>query len=717
MHHAQPTEQTDSLLIELFTEELPPKALPQLEKAFAQGIIHVLQNKHLLDQHPQFESFATPRRLAVLIHHVPAQAAPQTFKERLMPVHIGLDEAGHMTEPLKKRLEAKGLGHLKVSDLVREQHGKQEFLFAMGTAAGATLTDSIQEAIDYSLNHLPIPKVMRYQLADGQTSVRFVRPAHGLMVLWGQERLPAQALGLESQAHTFGHRFMSEGPIAIDHAKHYESTLLKEGKVVASFTARKQQIADQLHTLCQHYDAVLSPYEQDGEVEALLDEVTALVEHPTVYVGSFDPEFLDVPAECLILAMRLHQRYFPLFDAQTKQLTHRFLIVSNMHLHDPTNIIEGNERVVRPRLADARFFYETDRQIPLHERVDSLHHSVYHNQLGSQYERVQRLRRLSTYIAQQLGANEQLADRAALLAKADLNTQMVGEFPELQGIIGSYYAAADGEPAEVCTALKQQYALRIQQPVDQAHLIAAILFIAERVDTLVGIWGIGLAPTGERDPYALRRAALGLISAYEQLQAGGFFQAHQLEITHLLDFAAQGYAAGVLADGTVQAVKQFIYERYRNALVQTIERSIVEAVLSTYPPLEQVPARIAACQEFAQRPEADSLAALNKRIGNILQKAPQTSLSLEPKLLKEPAEIQLAECVQQLAPQAQAECDALNFAASLSIMTQAKEAVDKFFDEVMVMDEDLTLRHNRFALLSELHRAMNLTADISKLAE
>jgi len=717
MHHAQHNKSNQSLLVELLTEELPPMALPKLGQAFAEGIIHVLKQKHLLGAEPNFEVFATPRRLAVLINDVPAQAPEQDFKERLMPVHVGIQD-GQMSEPLRKRLESKGWGHLQLEDLVREQSGKQEFLFAVGTAAGATLADSIQEALDYTLSHLPIPKVMRYQLSDGQTSVRFVRPAHGLVVLWGDEVLAAEVLGLSSGRSTDGHRFMSTEPIEIAQADDYERTLLEQGKVIASFAKRRARIAEQLQAQCQAHQALLSPQEKDPEVDTLLDEVTALVEHPTVYEGSFDPEFLALPAECLTLAMRLHQRYFPLFSAQDKSLTHRFLIVSNMQLDDPSNIIEGNERVVRPRLADARFFYETDRQTPLHKRVDDLQHSVYHNKLGSQFDRVQRLRRLSTHIADLLGADTKQADRAALLAKADLNTLMVGEFPELQGIIGAYYAAAEGEPASVCTALRNQYALRLTQPVDAAHLVAAVLFIAERVDTLVGIWGIGLAPTGERDPYALRRAALGLISAYEQLQAGGYFSTHKLDLKELLQYAAAGFAAGTLADNTVDEVQAFIYERYRNALLNKTPRGVIEAVLSKHPPLEQVPARIQACLAFAQRPEANSLAAANRRITNILQRAQdELPTEIDTALLQAPAEQALAECVHKLAPQAQAHFEALNFTDSLSTMAQAQAAVDTFFDEVMVMDDNLDLRRNRLALLAQLHQVMNLTADIAKLAE
>ena len=712
MTNALPTE--ESLLVELLTEELPPKALPKMGQAFAQGILHVLGQKQLIEPDAKYEVFATPRRLAVLVHEVRAQAPEQQFKERLMPVNVGIDEQNQMTAPLKKRLESKGLAHLTLNDLKREQHGKQEFLFAVGSAAGATLEQSIQEAIEYAVEHLPIPKVMRYQLDDG-SSVRFVRPAHGLVALWGPEVLPASVLGLQSGRQTKGHRFMSSGAIELEHAADYERSLLEQGAVVASFEQRKAQIAEQLQTQCQQLQATLG---DDAEVEPLLDEVTALVEHPTVYVGRFDPEFLEIPHECLILAMRLHQRYFPLFDPRTNKLTSEFLIVSNMQPEDPTNIIEGNQRVVHPRLADARFFYETDRQTQLQTRVTNLQQSVYHNQLGTQYDRIQRLQRLSGHIADLLDADVTQAKRAAFLAKADLNTLMVGEFPELQGIIGAYYAQAEGESPAVCTALRTQYALRLTEPVDEAHLIAALLFIAERVDTLVGIWGVGLAPTGERDPYALRRAALGLISAYEQLQAGGYFEQHELDIHALLQFAAAGFTPGVLAPETVGEVTRFIYERYRNALIsQQIPRSIVEAVLSLQPPLQQVPARISACQQFAQRPEADSLAEVNKRIGNILQRAQVAEPQLDPALLQLPAELGLAQTLQELSPQAQAQFEARDFTGSLSTMAQAKEAVDKFFDEVMVMDEDPALRQNRLALLAELHHSMNLTADISKLAK
>lgn len=451
-----------SLLVELQTEELPPKALEKMGQAFADGVANVLSQRHLLQGDSTITAYATPRRLAVHITHVAQQAADQPFSEKLMPTKVGIDADGNMTAPLQKRLDSKGLGHLSLADLEIKSDGKQDYLYANGMATGAKLADVINEAIDYAVTHLPIPKVMRYQLNDGITSVRFVRPAHGLVVLWGEDVLDAQTLGLTSGRTTLGHRFMCEGPLNITSADSYEQQLEQQGWVIPSFAKRRENIRQQLQQACEQHQATLG---DDPEVPALLDEVTALVEHPTVYKGEFDPVFLEIPSECLILTMRLNQRYFPLFDPNTHALTHRFLIVSNMQVEDPSHIIEGNQRVILPRLADARFFFETDRKQPLVDRVPSLENSVYHNKLGSQRVRVERLRRLAVHIAEQLGADTQLADRAALLAKADLNTLMVGEFPELQGIMGAYYAQADGEHEHVVNALRHQYEHRIHAPL------------------------------------------------------------------------------------------------------------------------------------------------------------------------------------------------------------------------------------------------------------
>ncbi|WP_300648032.1 glycine--tRNA ligase subunit beta [Paenalcaligenes sp.] len=702
-----------SLLVELQTEELPPKALEKMGQAFADGVANVLSQRHLLQGDSTITAYATPRRLAVHITHVAQQAADQPFSEKLMPTKVGIDADGNITAPLQKRLDSKGLGHLSLADLEIKSDGKQDYLYANGMATGAKLVDVINEAIDYAVTHLPIPKVMRYQLNDGITSVRFVRPAHGLVVLWGEDVLDAQTLGLTSGRTTLGHRFMCEGPLNITSADSYEQQLEQQGWVIPSFAKRRENIRQQLQQACEQHQATLG---DDPEVPALLDEVTALVEHPTVYKGEFDPVFLEIPSECLILTMRLNQRYFPLFDPNTHALTHRFLIVSNMQVEDPSHIIEGNQRVILPRLADARFFFETDRKQSLVDRVPSLENSVYHNKLGSQRVRVERLRRLAVHIAEQLGADTQLADRAALLAKADLNTLMVGEFPELQGIMGAYYAQADGEHEHVVNALRHQYEHRIHAPVSADSLIATTLFLAERAETLIGIWGIGLAPTGERDPYALRRAALGLISAFEQLNQGGYLTHSRLDLRELLTFSAAGFDTAVLAENTVEEVINFIYERYRNQLVQNHDRKVVEAVLALQPPLQQVNARINACVAFAQRPEAESLAAANKRISNLLQRNTEAGTPLDPNLLTEPAEQALAATIRELAPVAQQQFEQGDFSASLATLAAAKEPVDRFFNDVMVMAEDMAVRNNRLALLRQLHQSMNQVADLSLLA-
>ena len=707
---------TRPLLVELLTEELPPKALQKLGRAFAEGLRGVLEKKHLLGASCRVVDYATPRRLAVLLDAVLAQAPEEHYSEKLMPAKVGLTDSGEATPALAKKLAGKGLQHLQPADLVRESDGKQDYLYANGVAPGALLANGLQEALDTAISSLPIPKVMRYQLADGVTSVKFVRPAHGLLALWGADVIPVQALGLQAGRHTMGHRFMGSQSIDLADATSYESRLLDDGMVVPSFAARRDDILKQLDQHAARLNATLG---NDPEVEALLDEVTALVEHPTVYAGQFDPRFLEVPPECLILTMRLNQKYFPLFDPGTGKLTHRFLIVSNMRVEDPANIVEGNERVVRPRLADAQFFFEQDRKQPLAERVATLANSVYHNKLGSQLQRSDRVRAIACYLAERLGADAALADRAALLAKADLVTNMVAEFPELQGVMGAYYAQADGEPADVASALRGQYRIRLDEPVDAASLIGTILFIAERAETLVGIWGIGLVPTGERDPYGLRRAALGIISAFEQLSAGGYLSVpddSRLTLAGLLDAAAGTFSQFDIAADTPQAVKDFIYERYRNQLGADHDKNVVEAVLAPEPPLHEVRARIQACSSFAQRPEAESLAAANKRIGNILKKSDEAASRVDPSRFTEDAERALAQAIEQIGPVAQAQFQQGDFTGSLATLAQARSAVDTFFNDVMVMADDPAVRANRLALLGQLHATMNQVADISRLA-
>ncbi|MFU1913933.1 glycine--tRNA ligase subunit beta [Bordetella avium] len=704
------------LLVELLTEELPPKALNRLGESFAEGVRATLQSLGLLADGCQVTAYATPRRLAVHLSAVLAQAPDQAYAEKLMPAKIGLTEDGKATPALAKKLAAKGLEHLDPATLERESDGKQDYLIARGTAPGAQLAAGLQEGLEKAIDGLPIPKVMRYQLADGQTSVKFVRPAHRLVALHGADIVPVSVLGLEAGRATLGHRFMSEGDVLIAQADAYEATLA-QAQVVASFEKRRAEIESQLLAEAGKLAGTLG---DDPAVAALLDEVTALVEHPTVYVGQFEEQFLQVPQECLILTMRLNQKYFPLFDQQTGKLTHRFLIVSNMRTANPVNIIEGNQRVVRPRLADAQFFFETDRKVPLAARVEPLGNIVYHNKLGTQLERVERVRAIARGVAQALGGNVASSDRAALLAKADLSSNMVGEFPELQGIMGAYYAAGDGEPAEVVEALRSQYRNRYDSPVTADTLTAVTLFLAERAETLTGIWAIGLAPTGERDPFGLRRAALGLISAFEQLAAGGWLKISEdgpLSLNGLLTLAEASFPAGKVPASTLPEVRAFIYERYRNQLIGEHDRNAVDAVIALDPPLHQVAERVRAVTAFGQMPEAASLAAANKRIGNLLKKAEGEIGEVDPARLTDAAEIKLASAIEQLGPQAEAQLAAGDFAANLRTLAQAREPVDAFFADVMVMAEDPALRANRLALLKQLHGLMNQVADISRLAQ
>ena len=707
---------TQPLLVELFTEELPPKALSKLGQAFSTGVNAALEQSGLIAAENVIVSFATPRRLAVRLTHVLSVASDQAYSEKLMPVKVGLDANGAATPALLKKLAAKGWEHLDVASLARESDGKQDYLVARGTAPGVSLNDTLQSAIETAIAGLPIPKMMRYQLADGITSVKFVRPAHAILALYGDKVIPLEILGLQSGRHTFGHRFLHPHRIAIDHAESYEHQLADVGQVVASYETRRAQITHMLADQASKLNATLG---NDPEVEALLDEVTALVESPVVYVGEFEERFLAVPQECLILTMRLNQKYFPLFTPSTGALTHQFLIVSNMPTTQPAAIIEGNQRVVRPRLADAEFFFKTDRKLPLHARVEQLGAIVYHNKLGTQLQRVKRVQQIAAWIAHALNTSPEGPQRAALLAKADLTTNMVGEFPELQGIMGAYYAKGDGESPAVVQALAEQYKIRIDAPIARDNLTPAILFMAERVETLVGIWGIGLAPTGERDPFGLRRAALGLISAFEQLTAGGVISIQQngpLTLDGLIQAAALSFDAGTLAETTVHEVHAFVIERLRNQLIQLHERSAVEAVLAIEPPIHQILARVQAAASFAQGPDAASLAAANKRIGNLLKKAEDTLSGVNAQLLTEPAERALAETIAALQPIAQQQFESGDYMAAMQTLARARAPVDAFFNDIMVMADDPAIRNNRLALLGQLHALMNQVADISRLA-
>ena len=712
-----------NLLVELFTEELPPKALKRLGDAFAGGIADSLRNVALLDATSKAKAFATPRRLAVYITSVLEKGRDRPLEQKLMPAAVARKEDGGWSDALRKKLAAQGKAALAdvavntkvgTDTLTIKSDGKVDSVFLRSIEPGKALEAALAEAIEQAIAKLPIPKVMSYQLADGATTVKFVRPAHGLVALHGGSLLNVSALGLKADRITHGHRFQGAKDIKLDRADEYEARLERDGHVMADFDVRKADIARQLGEKATALNASLG---METDYVPLLDEVTALVEYPTVYVGMFEQEFLSVPQECLILTMRQNQKYFPLFDKAGK-LTNMFLIVSNMRLADSRNVVEGNQRVVRPRLADARFFFEIDKKTKLADRVPQLGNVVYHNKLGSQLDRIGRVRALAKIVAQAVGANPALADRAALLAKADLVTNMVGEFPELQGIMGRYYALADGEDAKVANAIGDQYRNRIDENSDPENLVGLALFIADRIETLVGIWGIGLPPTGDKDPFGLRRAALGIISAFELAGTASRIRgsAFKLQIAELVGQAVTLFKPGVLGKDIVAPIVEFVYERYRNQLAAVHDRNAVDAVIALQPPLHQVVSRIKAVIEFGTLPEAASLAAANKRIGNILKKAEDTAAGVDPALLTEPAEKALAGVVEKVRPDVAARFAANDYAGSLKVLAQAREPVDTFFNDVMVMAEDPKVRGNRVALLRELHGLMNQVADISKLA-
>ena len=700
------------LLVELLVEELPPKALKKLGEVFANTLADSLKHSGLAQADAAVTAYATPRRLAVQVADVAAVAADRPLSQKLMPVAVGLDAKGAATPALLKKLAALGADASAVPNLRREHDGKAEALFYDSLAKGATLAEGLQKALEAALAALPIPKVMSYQLGKdcaqpGWDSVHFVRPAHGLVALHGADEVPVSVLGLKAGRHTRGHRFEAAVPtISLPDAMSYASLLREQGAVIASFHERRAEIARQLEA------AAAQAGGHPIADEALLDEVTALVELPNVLIGQFEAEFLAVPQECLILTMKANQKYFPLLDAAGK-LTHQFLLVSNIRPQDPSAVIGGNERVVRPRLADAKFFFDQDRKKSLESRVEGLAKVVYHNKLGTQGERMARVEAIARAIAGQLGGGE-LAEQATLaarLAKADLLTDMVGEFPELQGIMGRYYALHDGLPSTVADAIEDHYKPRFAGDELPRNRVGTVLALADKLETLAGMFGIGQIPTGDKDPFALRRHALGII----RMLAEGELQ---LPLDALLATAGAAFATVPGFKHAEAAIADFIYERLAgNLRDQGYTAQEVEAVLCQQPQqLADIRKRLAAVRAFAALPEATALAAANKRVGNILKKAADgVEASVDTALLKEDAEAALHNALLTVAPQAEAAFAAGDYTASLQALAALRAPVDAFFDGVMVNADDPALKANRLGLLATLHQAMNRVADISRL--
>lgn len=717
---------TANLLVELFVEELPPKALQKLGDAFASVLHDQLAAQGLTTAASAVAAYASPRRLAAHISAVLAQAPDKAVSQKLMPVAVGLEADGQPKPALLKKLAALGADASVVPSLQRVHDGKADVLYFASTAQGASLAAGLQKALDEAIAKLPIPKVMTYQLPDGWSSVHFVRPAHGLVALHGANVVPVSALGLQAGNSTQGHRFEATvNPVVLHNADSYAQQLRDQGAVIASFAERRADIVQQLKQAADKVGGGVVAIED----EALLDEVTALVERPNVLVCQFEEEFLAVPQECLILTMKANQKYFPLLDAQGK-LTHQFLIVSNIAPHDASAVIQGNERVVRPRLADAKFFFDQDRKKTLASRVPQLAKVVYHNQLGTQGERVERVRAIAKAIAVQLfdnlGAQHaslsshegQVAeewlltcvDNAALLAKTDLVTDMVGEFPELQGTMGAYYALNDGLPDTVAHAIEDHYKPRFagdQLPRDNVGLVVAL---ADKLETLVGMFGIGNLPTGDRDPFALRRHALGIIRMLVE-------KALPLELGQLIARAVPVF--GDKIQDPAAALQDFFYDRLAVSLrEQGYSAQEVDAVLALRPQrLSDVAQRLAAVRAFAALPEAPALAAANKRVGNILKKA-ETAVQpqVNAALLQEAAEKDLYAALQTIAAQAQQQLQAGDTTAHLQTLAALRVPVDAFFEHVMVNADDVALKNNRLGLLASLHQSMNQVADLARLA-
>ena len=709
---------TENLLVELLVEELPPKALKKLGAAFAGTLAEVLRTQGLLDACTEVTHFASPRRLGVHMTAVAIKAPDKSVSQKLMPVSVGLSPEGQPTPALLKKLQALGLSAAAVADLKTESDGKAQVLFVQSVVAGASLAQGLQKALDEAIAKLPIPKVMTYQLESGcalpgWSSVSFVRPAHGLMALHGAHVVPVTALGLQAGSTTLGHRFEAKlSPVPMHHADSYATTLERDGAVIANFDARRAAIVSQLHAAAAKVGNGVRPIEDD----ALLDEVCGLVERPNVLVCAFEREFLDVPQECLILTMKANQKYFPLLDADGK-LTHQFLVVSNISPADTSAVVGGNERVVRPRLADAKFFFDQDRKKPLAARVDGLDKVVYHNKLGSQGARMERVRQIAAAITSlaNLAADtpsQQFAesvDTAARLAKTDLLTDMVGEFPELQGIMGGYYARHDGLGDAVALAIEDHYKPRFAGDDLPRNRVGLVVALADKLETLVGMFGIGNLPTGDKDPFALRRHALGVIRMLVEKDL-------PLDVPALVHAALPAFGSAI--NNPAHALLDFVFDRFAHLLrEQGYSAQEVESVLALRPArLGDVPKRLLAVRAFAAMPESPALAAANKRIGNILKKTDDVDAHVSTVLLQEPAEVALFAAMQTVLPQALGQWQAGDYTASLQSLAALRQPVDAFFEGVMVNAEAMDLRLNRLGLLKSLHLAMNRVADLSKLA-
>jgi len=714
MPKADKAPKAKSLLVELLTEELPPKALSTFDLNFYSSVFDDLKKLGFVAPTVVPRHFATPRRLAVVIPRVRDKQSEQSIERRGPAVNAGLDANGNPTSALLGFAKSCGVA---VEALQRTKDAKGEYFVFRTAKPGEPLERHLAGIVQTALEKLPIPKVMRW----GDNDAQFVRPVHGLVMLHGERVVPGIVFGLNSGRRTRGHRFAGKDEIIFKNADEYEARLRKDGMVVANFETRKSQVEKELRSRAARLGASLGALE---EIAFLLDEVTALIEQPSIYLGEFDRAFLEVPEECLVLTLRQNQKYFPLFTKDGRLLS-KFLIVSNIRVPSPGEIVAGNERVLRARLADAKFFYDQDRKTRLEARVPKLAGVVYHGKLGNQLERVKRIQLLAGMIAREIGADPTPAERAAWLSKADLLTEMVGEFPELQGIMGRYYALHDTEPAQVADAIEAHYRPRFAGDTLPQDNVGAAVALADKLDALAGLFGIGQIPTGDKDPFGLRRAALGVVRILIE-------RSLPLNVMKLSEKAQSGFAGKTSTDVSMN-LYAFLMDRLRPYLRErAYTPDEIDAVLAINPTrLDQILPRLDAVKRFRALPEGLALSAANKRIRNILRQAfpnlhlgsdgyetrqsGNVGIARNSALLREDAERtldrELGSAISDLEPLLRER----DYVAALKRLATLRPTVDDFFDRVMVMVDDDTLRNNRLALLRDLGNLFLRIADVSRL--
>ncbi|RUM94589.1 MAG: glycine--tRNA ligase subunit beta [Thiothrix sp.] len=685
----------NDLLVEIGTEELPPKALQGLSKSFSSEIIAGLKNAELACG--EIKIFAAPRRLAVWIQAVALQQADKNIERRGPALTAAFDDSGNPTKAAQGFAQSCGVN---VDDLERMENKKGSWLCFRSEQKGAAARELLPSIISDALAKLPIPKWMRWGAGDAE----FVRPVHWIILLHGGDIVPAEILGISASNQTRGHRFHHPETLTILEPSSYATLLEERGYVIADFEQRKEIVRKQV---------IAKGQELGGEAVIdvdLLDEVTALVEWPVALAGRFEEKFLEVPHEALISTMEDNQKYFSVVDGKGDLLPH-FITVANIESSDPGKIIEGNERVIRPRFADAAFFWEQDRKQTLESRIESLKSVTFQKKLGSLHDKSERVRMLASEIAASIGADVNQSRRAAQLCKCDLMTDMVGEFPKLQGIAGRYYAQHDGEPEAVATALEEQYLPRQAGDSLPSKGVAQSLALADRIDTLTGIFGIGQKPTGARDPFALRRASLAVLRILIEGEL-------DLDLQSLLQTAESSLQGKIEAEKSGEDCLDYILDRLKAYyLDQGISADVIDAVMAQRPtrPLD-FHHRIQAVSVFRKLPEAASLASANKRIRNILRKVDGVlPSSIDNKLLVEPAEQALFENVHTLEADVSVLFDEGKYEPALFRLAGLRESVDKFFDDVMVMSEDEALKNNRLALLNKLGNLFLRAADLSRL--